>query len=425
MLTRIQIVKGWFFIAITSLLLYALIKSNIRSIQGSEQRAQYLREYLDSVLNALPSAIVGLDGLGRVVHWNTTAADRFGLVQDDAGERRVLHLWPDDWRHRGALAQALAKGEHLQLEQTERRMPDGGVRYEDVLVCPVGSGSARGAVVQVADVTARAALETMMVQSEKLLSLGELAAGMAHELNNPLSIVMQSVQGVQRRLDPDFGPNTALAQREGLDLRRLASYLEKRNVTSYIGNIRDAGRRASSIVANMLQFSRKSAPEKQPCNLNVLLDRALELAGGEYDLVRRYDFRRLTIERHYASDVPVVMGVASELVQVFLNCIKNAAQALYLGGTAEDAPRIDVSIMPGEGSVVVAISDNGPGMEEDVRKKVFQPFFSTKDSHEGTGLGLSISFFIITRTHGGDMSVSSEPGKGTTFRITLPVGGRE
>jgi len=168
----------------------------------------------------------------------------------------------------------------------------------------------------------------------------------------------------------------------------------------------------------MLEFSRRSPSAKGDVALNDVLDRALVLAASDFDLRKQYDFRRVEIVRDYTADLPPIHGVGIELEQVMLNLIKNAAQAMATAG--QDAPRLQLGTRAEEGYAIVTVEDNGPGMDENTRRRVFEPFFTTKEPGVGTGLGLSVSFAIVTGNHKGTISVQSVKGSGTTFTLRLP-----
>jgi signal transduction histidine kinase len=289
------------------------------------------------------------------------------------------------------------------------------------MVYPIVFNKTEGVVVRIDDVTARARMETMMVQTEKMMSVGGLAAGMAHEINNPLGVMVQSTQNILRRTSPDLPANLDVASQCGVELAAVRCYLEQRQIIEFLEGIRSAGDKAAEIVENMLHFSRKSESHKEAVDLAELLDKAISLAAHDYDLKKKYDFRRIQIEREFQPDVGGVPCVATEIEQVVLNLLRNAAQAMAERENDTTNARIDLRLYRQEGMAVLEVEDNGPGMDTEKLNRVFEPFFTTKDVGRGTGLGLSVSYFIITNNHGGTMEVSSEPGKGTLFTIRLPL----
>jgi polar amino acid transport system substrate-binding protein len=276
--------------------------------------------------------------------------------------------------------------------------------------------------VDILDITERVRLQEMMIQSEKMASVGGLAAGMAHEINNPLSSILQAAQVSLMQLDPTVPANMAAAEECGCSLETVRCYLEKRRVLKFLAGIQEAGKRAAQIVASMLEFSRKSESRRALANINDVLDKSVELASTDYDLKKKYDFRHITITRDYAPELPEVSCTRTEIEQVILNLLKNAAQAMAGHPPGEGGPSIALRTSRHDDTVRIEVADNGPGMVEAVRRRVFEPFFTTKEPGQGTGLGLSVSYFIITANHGGAICVESEPGKGARFIIDLPIG---
>jgi signal transduction histidine kinase len=197
--------------------------------------------------------------------------------------------------------------------------------------------------------------------------------------------------------------------------------MEERGILTFLEDIREASRRASGIVSNMLNFSRRSDSDRSTNDMGELLDKAVELAANDYDLKKKYDFRHIEIQREYDPELPRIPCISAKIEQVFLNLLKNAAQALREEG-GRGTPRITLRTCREESMVRIEIEDNGPGMREEVRKRIFEPFFTTKDVGTGTGLGLSVSYFIISENHHGTIEVESSPGNGAKFIIRLPLG---
>ena len=192
-------------------------------------------------------------------------------------------------------------------------------------------------------------------------------------------------------------------------------YLDKRGIFRYLNGIRDAGDRASGIVSNLIHFTKNSG-SRMIVNLSKLLDDTIQLAADDDDLKHTYDFGQIKILREYDPDLGEISCNMPEFEHVVFNLLKNAAQAL---SETKDPTIIIRTKSEGE-SVRIELEDNGPGMNEDVKKRIFEPFYTTKTVGTGTGLGLSISYFIITHNHKGMLVVKSELGKGSRFVIRLP-----
>ncbi|MBT6613208.1 MAG: HAMP domain-containing histidine kinase [Deltaproteobacteria bacterium] len=260
----------------------------------------------------------------------------------------------------------------------------------------------------------------LIIQTEKMMSVGGLAAGMAHELNNPLGGILQGIQNIQRRLSPDLKSNFEPAKEFGIDLHGLQSYMDKRGIHAIINGVQESGKKASQIISSMLQFSRKSESTMAPINLTESIENVLELAGKDFDLKKKFDFRNIKVIKEFDSNLPLIPCTQTEIEQVILNLLNNAAWAMANEKSA-DPPQIILRVHVEKQMARIEIEDSGPGMDDVVRKRIFEPFFTTKPVGEGTGLGLSVSYMIITNNHKGTMEVESEPGKGTKFIIRLPL----
>jgi signal transduction histidine kinase len=262
------------------------------------------------------------------------------------------------------------------------------------------------------------ATQAQLIQSEKMASLGELTAGIAHEIQNPLNFVNNFSE-----------VNTELADelKEELNKTNLSSD-EKKTLEEIADDIKNNqekisfhGKRADSIVKGMLQHSRSSNGQKEPTNINNLADEYLRLA---YHGLRAKDKSfNATMETDFDENVGKVNVVAQDVGRVILNLITNAfyavkAAKLQKGNNYQ--PTVIVSTNKADGKVFISVKDNGTGIPESVKNKIFQPFFTTKPTGEGTGLGLSLSYDII-KTHGGEIDVKSKEGEGTEFTIQLPV----
>jgi signal transduction histidine kinase len=254
-----------------------------------------------------------------------------------------------------------------------------------------------------------------------MLSVGGLAAGMAHEINNPLGAILHNVQNIRRRLSPGLEKNVEQAEQAGVSLPAIEHYMEAREVPRLLDGIQQAGQRAAKIVSHMLSFSRRSDRQLSPCDLPALIDQALEIAGNDFDLTDSFDFKTLEIVRQYDPLLGPVAGTANELEQVLLNLLKNAAQAIHQRDEDTEPGRIILRTRQAGNWAEVQVEDNGTGMSEAVRKRIFEPFFTTKEVGQGTGLGLAVSYFIITNNHTGQMEVHSTPGQGTCFTLRLPL----
>ena len=257
------------------------------------------------------------------------------------------------------------------------------------------------------------ATQAQLIQREKMASLGELTAGVAHEIQNPLNFVNNfaevSTELVQELREAQAAGDTA-------EVALLAA-----DLTQNLAKIAQHGQRAAGIVRGMLEHSRTSTGERVPTDVNALADEYLRLA---YQGLRAKDKSfNATLATDMAADRPLVEAVAGDLGRVLLNLFSNAFYAVHKRQQAGEpgyAPTVCVSTHRGNGHVTIRVQDNGMGMSPEVQAKIFQPFFTTKPTGEGTGLGLSLSYDIVTQGHGGTLTVESREGEGTTFLVMLP-----
>ncbi len=266
--------------------------------------------------------------------------------------------------------------------------------------------------------------QDQLLQSEKLASIGQLAAGVAHEINNPIGYIFSNFGALERYLGDLFSMLAAYEAAEpalaatpaGAALRELRTRIEldflKQDITDLMTESREGITRVRKIVQDLKDFSRVDAHQEWSwADLHLGLDSTLNIVNNEI----KY---KAEVVKLYGA-LPDVRCLSSELNQVFMNLLVNAAHAI----TAE---RGTITIATGhdaaEGSVFVEVTDNGAGIAKENLGRIFDPFFTTKPVGQGTGLGLSLSYGIV-RKHDGRLEVRSEPGRGTTFRVTVPVAG--
>ena len=259
-----------------------------------------------------------------------------------------------------------------------------------------------------------------LIQAERMASLGQLTAGIAHEIKNPLNFV----NNFASLSDELLGELAGILEKPIKELDKAARADAEdllRTVHMNLGKINEHGKRADSIVKNMLLHSREGPSEPQTVNLNATLEEALNLA---YHGARaEHPGFNIEMVKSLAPDLGEVECYPQDLMRVFLNLISNGMYAASKRSTqaGEDiSPTISISSRPDGDKIEIEVRDNGFGIAPEVRDKIFLPFFTTKPAGEGTGLGLSLSYDIVVKQHGGDLSVDSQSGVYTLFRVTLP-----
>lgn len=258
------------------------------------------------------------------------------------------------------------------------------------------------------------ATQAQLIHAEKMASLGELTAGIAHEIQNPLNFVNNFSE-----------VNTELIGELKEELEK-GDIEEVKVIANDIANneekIKHHGKRADAIVKGMLQHSRSSTGEKELTDINLLADEYLRLAFHGYR-AKEKSFNA-AFKTEFDDLLPKIYVIPQEIGRVLLNLINNAFQAVYeksKSGIGDYSPIVIVRTKMLTNKIEINVKDNGPGIPADVKDKIFQPFFTTKPAGEGTGLGLSLSYDIITKGHGGELTLVTKEGAGSKFTISLPL----
>ena len=397
---------------------------DITERKRSDEELHRLRNYLSNIIDSMPSVLVGVDRQGAVTQWNRRAEQVTGIRSEQARYQPLDKVFPS-LIHEMDRIQASIRDRQVLRDSKVPRGDSDATCYEDVTIYPLTANGVEGAVIRVDDVTERVRLEEMMIQSEKMLSVGGLAAGMAHEINNPLAGILQNAAVLESRLTGDLPANHKAAEAAGTSMDAIRRYLAERKLFGMLENIRASGSLAASIVKNMLSFARKSDKVVSSKAIGALLDQSLDLLKTDYDMKKKYDFKQIEIVREYDDAAVPVPCEASKIQQVFMNILRNGAEAMTGMTDGQSSPAFVLRVQNDGDWVRVEIEDNGPGMDENTRRRIFEPFFTTKPAGHGTGLGLSVSYFIVTEDHGGEMSVQAAETGGTCFVIYLPKAGRK
>ncbi len=382
-----------------------------------------LKEFNENIIESINVGVMAINLSGRITNWNGALEEIYGLRRETTIGRRITEVFDtemlralrelmarSEWQagHSNGLnglANGLANGangthganglkglpsaphsEPVNIYKFRARSADGRDLTLNISLAPLQSKTSEveGTLVAIEDVTERMRLEEQLQQSDKLSSIGLLAAGVAHEVNTPLTGISSYSQMLMQQI-PDTDPRHLLLEK----IHRQTS-------------------RASSIVNNLLNFSRVSDSRLVPVDLNRVLDDTIQLLEAQ--------LRNTEIEvvRNYSVELPFAPGNAAKLQQVFMNLILNARDAMPQGGRLEIATEADMDV------IIIRFRDTGVGIEPEHLARIYDPFFTTKQIGKGTGLGLAVSYGII-RDHSGQINVESQIGEGTVFQISLPI----
>jgi two-component system, NtrC family, sensor kinase len=370
-------IAGYLAIALDNAQLYS-------SLEQKAAQIERLKDFSENIVESLNVGVLAVDLDGAVESWNTQLERLIGVPRHEAVGRKLQEILPAE-----LLAEIAARSADERVSSLYKfhlRNRAGRNLVVNVSIAPLSgkSGERIGRLILLDDVTQRIRLEDQLVQTEKLTSLGLLAAGVAHEVNTPLAVISNYIQMLAKQL-PDGDPRHQL-----------------------IDKIVKQTFRASEIVNNLLNFSRTGAAEFTEVDLNSVVEETLLLVAHPFKTAR------LQVIRNLQPQLPPVLGSNNRLQQVFLNLFMNARDAMPSGGMLE------VRTAAQNGSVEIEITDTGSGIPRENLHRIFDPFFTTKSSGRGTGLGLSVSYGII-KEHAGKIDVRSTPGKGTSFRLEFPA----
>ncbi len=337
-----------------------------------------------TLFRAAPDAVLTvLHPTGRIREANDAVREVFGLEPHQIIGKRLLELLlPVDRLTLENALTAAFDGTPARVE-VQVTLPGGNTRVVALAASRLPEADPPSVLLIGRDMTQERELRLRLMESDRLAAVGELVAGVAHEVNNPLSSISAFAQLLLR--ETTLTPS----QRESIDV------------------IRTETTRASQVVKDLLAFARRSEPRREPLDVNGVVSRTIRM--------RQYQFAEagVRVETELEDELPSVMGDARQLQQVCLNLLTNAVQAMTGGGEL----RVRTSTV--DGAVRLDVSDSGTGIPATVRAHIFEPFFTTKSEGEGTGLGLSVSYGIVT-AHGGTIEVVETGSTGTVFRVTLP-----
>ncbi|HKN74915.1 MAG TPA: ATP-binding protein [Candidatus Acidoferrum sp.] len=372
----VETIAGYVAVALDNAQLYTSLEQKALEIAR-------LKDFSENIVESLNVGVLAVDLEGIVESWNTRMEQLFGVARQDAVGRQLRSLLPEE-----LAAEIAARGDAEQITgiYKQRLQHQGKALTLNVSITPLVSKSAEriGRLLLFDDVTQRERMEEQMSQTEKLTSLGLLAAGVAHEVNTPLAVISNYIQMLAKQM-PDGDPRQSI--------------IEKIVKQTF---------RASEIVNNLLNFSRTGAGEAVDIDVNRVVEETLSLVSHPLRT------SQIQVVKHLGETLPAVRGSANKLQQVFLNLFLNARDAMPGGGLLE------VRTGAHNGSVEIEVVDTGAGIPREHIHRIFDPFFTTKASGRGTGLGLSVSYGII-KEHSGKIDVRSTPGKGTSFHVEFPA----
>jgi len=403
---------------------------------GSKENVDNVSRYSRHVIENMNSAVLVIDRDAMVSYANPTAERVLGAGPGELTRRDIRDWFPGAAPGDVLPLQTLENGTCFRGVETVLTRADGTLIPTGISCAPLvdAKGIREGAVAIFQDLTEIKQLQRQVLQTEKMASIGQLAAGVAHEINNPMGFIHANLSQLTEYLD-DFqkvwahveGLRNASGREvlDGQEVREAASALDAtiqavdanflmRDFGTAIRESLEGSERIRAIVTDLRAFSHQDTAERALCDVNRALDSTAHIV---WTMMKH----SVVLTKQYAELAPVVC-FPMQLKQVFMNLLVNAYQAIEERAALEEL-RGEIRLrteLQGE-EVLITVSDNGAGMPKSTLDRIFDPFFTTKEVGVGTGLGLSTSFNLI-RNHGGTLRVESEPGRGTSFEVRLPLG---
>jgi PAS domain S-box-containing protein len=374
----------------------AALSKDITGEREIEAELVRTREYLQYILDNAPLMIITTDLDGRIVSFNRQAETSHGYEAKEVIGKPVAMLFAssDEWQ---PLMRRVQQGSTVQEHETTHLRKDGAEMSVSVTLAQLTDYAGRmiGTLSMIRDISQRQALMNQVIQIERLAAVGRLAAGVAHEINNPLAVIAEITGYLQD-----------LVTEQTAESRQLL----KTELHEGLPKVADQIRRCRNITSRLLSFARKSEVHMDVADVSVSLEEILPFLEKEARLAG------VKIHRQIDADILPVSINDLQLEEVLINLIKNAIQAMRPRGYGN----IWLDSAQSDGNVVLSIKDDGPGIAQDILDRLFDPFVTSKPFGQGTGLGLSICYGIV-KHHGGKILVDSKPGEGAIFQVILPV----
>lgn len=369
-----------------------MVEKRTKELRESQKILLVKGEEQQIMLDSSPAMIYYTDIEGEFVRINKSFSDAIGQPLKEVLGKSEKDIFPKQAESFQKDNNEIIKSGEPKHDILEQLVTPEGKRWILMDKIPYHDldGNIIGIITFALDITDRKVLEEQLIHSEKLATVGRLVAGVAHELNNPLSIVL----GYCQLLHGDNALNEEHQKK--------------------IGRIQEAALRCSAIVDNLLKFSRKSKLDRKNIQINSVLEKTLGLTEHAIHVAN------IKVEKEFSDDLPEITGDFNQLQSVFVNLINNAYDAINESDIDNKKGKIRIRSFTRDGNIIIRVSDNGPGIPDENKNSIFDPFFTSKEVGKGTGLGLSICYGIV-KEHNGEIKLLEENKEGTEFEIVLPV----
>ena len=376
-----------------------VLEGEIAGHQTTASRLRQSESYVNSILRSMPLMLIGLDQEGVITQWNFCAEEVSGLKTAEVLGRKLWQAYPSITVPPDQIEKCIAENRTLTINQSQR-----GRFHFEITIYPLSEQAEPGVVVLIDDVTKRVMAENMLVQRDKMSSMGELAGSLAQDISTPVNAMLMGIREVRSRV-------------EGQEYER------DRDPAPMLDDALLRGEQVSAVISNLLEFSRSHAGEMKPADITEIIDHSLELAGAVLSVPTSLRFSDIRIERIFEDALPRIPCHATELQQVFISLFRHCFHALGEVEKGGREPTITLQANMFYDALWLKVQHNGRGISMQEQQILFEPFFTSSgnlnEEDYDAGRRLSYPYFIVTEQHRGQMAVTSDIVVGTTFHIQL------
>ena len=374
------------------------LEIEIAEHRKTTKQLQRSEAYINSILQSMPLMLIGLNKQNQITQWNHRAETISGISADIAQGRDLWEIYPAITITPQQVKQAQEESKTLSIKYSQR-----GQYHFDITIYPLQKESETGVVILLEDVTQRAKSENMLIQRDKMSSMGEMASVMSHDISIPLKAIIKDIKTVRQSIIGD-----------SIDTESLGELLE----TAII-----RGQQATSVISNLLNFSASGGGEKTLSSIASIVDHSVELATDLLSVTAGLRFSHIKVNINYADDLPDIPCYITEIQQVLLSLFRHSCYALGNTDDLDHTPEINIKVTVSYDNLWLRIQHNGSCISLEEQKTIFEPFNQEEGSNSmlDAGMHLSFSHFIIAEQHQGQIAVTSNPDAGTTFHIQLPL----
>ncbi len=377
------------------------LEAEIEQHKETSRLLQESEAYKKNILQSMPSMLIGLDGELNISEWNRCAEEITGIDQSKALGKNLWEAYPTITISPEQVKDVLVTGISSTIKHSQR-----GQYYFDIRIFPLKGKLERGVVLVIDNVTQRTLAENSLIQRDKMSSMGELAATMAHDIDDPLRAISEDLAKIQGEKASDN------------DLSRQS------NIDILIKDANERIQQVSSVIRNLLDFSRSQGDKKTPADITEIIGHAIELAQNTLSDPKGLRFQDVKVIENYAEGLPQIPCYAAEMQQVFLSLFRHCVHALAQVSRPDFEPEIKVDVIECYDALWLKVQHNGLGLSPDDQNSIFEPFFSTwpeTDTPLEAENRLSFTHFILTEHHQGQVAITSDIDVGTTFHIQLQL----